>query len=148
MGRSIQPDARALAQVEMELIERLGDLRHPVLAIDMCVRASKYARGRLGGRCVAGVHPIAPDGLGKAYGHVGLLIGRTIYDYTARQFWPDTPWPLVEPVRAWAERYNPSPDLTDEQRRVWYPGWVTTYHTFHPHIIVPYPKARATCSAR
>lgn len=40
-------------------------------------------------------------------GHTAALVGDTVYDWTARQFWPhDQPVPLVQPVSEWRETWR------------------------------------------
>ena len=139
--RARQPGRRAQADVERTLFERYGDLRLPELADGYCRVASSLAGRMFGrGRTVIAIDPLdTDDAVSGASSHVALLIGRTIWDYTARQFWPDTPWPLVEPLARWAERFTANPP-SEFQQFMWFPGRVSTFPTLNPEAVVRWPQ--------
>jgi hypothetical protein len=40
-------------------------------------------------------------------GHTAVVVGGTVYDWTARQFWPhDQPVPLIQPLHEWRRTWR------------------------------------------
>ena len=83
----------------------------PALAYDQCVPVSE-AFGRtlteagVAATVISGVRMGQFQGVPVVLnGHFAVRVDDTVYDWTARQFDPDAPVPLVEPVAAWRERW-------------------------------------------
>ena len=102
-----QPTPHQLAQALDVIVTGEGDVTDPNIAKKRCITVSKlFGEFIGGGRLIAAYGPRDVTGPSDAPGHVALMVGRTVYDWTARQFWPDVPCPLIEPVEAWALRFT------------------------------------------
>lgn len=83
----------------------------PVEAEDRCVPVSEafiaaLADEDVSAQLVNGVRMGQFQGIPVVLnGHFAVQVGDTIYDWTARQFDPTAPVPLVEPVQAWRARW-------------------------------------------
>ena len=122
--------ARTIERIEREY----GDLSVPAIAKNRCAQTSKVLRSTHGGVLVCAYGPRAVTGPSDAPGHVAVLTADdVIWDLTARQFWPDVAYPLVEPVAAWATRFTGL-----QHGELCKYGLVHTY-TLPFSVIVPHP---------
>ena len=138
MGRLLLPDQ--LDAFLRKCTEMIGDVTDPAIANKRCIHVSGLFRSEHGGRLVVAYGPLNVTGPSEAPGHVAVLKGRDriIYDWTARQFWPDAACPLIEPLDVWAARFS---GYHPELRRSVTPGRVRYWNHGHEgRILVPAPK--------
>lgn len=132
---SIPPISQLTAAVEKAME---ADLSVPAIAKNRCGETSRELRRQLRqGQLIAAYGPRDVTGPSVAAGHIALLIDGDVYDFTARQFWPDSEYPIIEPLDQWAARFTGQ----NLNARIDPPGLVVTWPGCKP--IVPHP-AEAT----
>lgn len=76
----------------------------PHTAQDECYHAS-YAflgllqEGKIDAELTEGMY-LDPDDI-IIWDHYGVKVGDVVYDWTARQFYPPAPWPMIVPWEDW-----------------------------------------------
>lgn len=91
------------------------DLARPDAACDQGVAVSQalvdaFAAAGVPATVVWGTDPRDVAGPGCGTGHAAVLLDvvrpPVVVDFTARQFWPDSPWPLLEHPGRWTGRFG------------------------------------------
>lgn len=101
-----------VSEVVARFADRYGDaLAVPEAAHDMCVPVSEafvaaLADAGVEAALVSGVQMGEFRGMPVVLrGHFAVQVGEKVFDWTARQFDPHAPVPVVEPVSAWRDRW-------------------------------------------
>lgn len=105
-----------LAHVVGRFAAEHPDLADPAACHDRCVEVS----GRFAAAVLAcgldatvlsgvrmGATPFFPGQQVMLGGHYAVAVGSDVYDWTARQFDPAAPVPLVQPIDEWAATWQP-----------------------------------------
>lgn len=110
------------ARLEPQLVESWGD---PVGASARCTDAAERFRdwawdNDLDATIRMHHDPTGevrrPKGWAGRVGHVTVSVNGTTVDWTARQFWPDAPCPLIEPDDIYQARWGASADRVPQVR--------------------------------